>query len=384
MKKFLASALAFALAISTSVTAFAANADTNDGTKGTDITVNGTYQAAETTADVISVDIAWDAMDFTYTAPSKGTWNASTHEYENATEGGWAATSGTDPKITVTNHSNVSVDASFDFATAVDGLNGSFTKDGAALENDTLTLAPAEGTEVAAAPTGTVNFAITGVAITQSGKLGTITVYIDKSDTVFVSTAEELNSAFENGGTAVLTCNLEIADVAYPKGDVSLDLAGHKLTLTGYRSIEPTSYSGKFTLSNGTVVQTNGNIPAIKANDTFTNEAVIKNCTIIGEKNYAISINGGRTVLEDCTIETKLAAEDGTLGSVIWINKNGESTLTMRGNMTVIGEDLNTYDWWIDHLICEVGTYNFDVSSYVDTDIYNVTNDGTIWTVTAK
>ena len=381
MKKILTGILALALAASMAAPAFAAN---NDGTKGTDITVNGTYQAAEAPTDVISVDIAWDNMDFTYTAGSKGTWNASTHQYDNPTEGGWAATSGTDPKITVTNHSNVSVDASFDFATAVDGLTGSFTKDGTALENNPLTLAPAEGTEVAAAPTGTVNFAITGVAITQSGKLGTITVYIDKSETVFVSTAEELNSAFENGGTAVLTCNLEIADVAYPKGDVSLDLAGHKLTLTGYSSIAPTSYSGKFTLSNGTVVQTNRDIPAIKANDTFTNEAVIKNCTIIGEKNYAISINGGRTVLEDCTIETKLTAEDGTLGSVIWINKNGESTLTMRGNMTVIGEDLNTYDWWTDHLICEVGTYNFDVSSYVDTNIYNVTDDGTIRTVTQK
>ena len=67
MKKFLASALAFALAISASVTAFAANTDTNDGTEGTDITVNGTYQSAETTADVISVDIVWGAMDFTYT-----------------------------------------------------------------------------------------------------------------------------------------------------------------------------------------------------------------------------------------------------------------------------------------------------------------------------
>ena len=381
MKKILTGILALALAVSMAVPSFAAN---NDGTKGTDITVNGTYQAAEAPTDVISADIAWDNMDFTYTAGSKGTWNASAHQYDNPTEGGWAATSGTDPKITVTNHSNVSVDASFDFATAVDGLNGSFTKDGIALENNTLTLAPAEGTEVAAAPTGTVNFDITGVAITQGGKLGTITVYIDKSETVFVSTADELNSAFENGGTAVLTCDLEIADVANPKGDVSLDLAGHKLTLTGYSSIAPTSYSGKFTLSNGTVVQTNRDIPAIKANDTFTNEAVIKNCTIIGEKNYAISINGGRTVLEDCTIETKLAAEDGTLGSVIWINKNGESTLTMRGNMTVIGEDLNTYDWWTDHLICEVGTYNFDPTLYVNGEAYDITTDGSTWTVAAK
>ena len=35
-------------------------------------------------------------------------------------------------------------------------------------------------------------------------------------------------------------------------------------------------------------------------------------------------------------------------------------------------------------MTCLAGTYNFDVSSYVDTDIYNVTNDGIIWTVTEK
>ena len=54
MKKILTGILALALAASMAVPAFAA---TNDGTKGTDITVNGTYQAAEAPADVISVTI---------------------------------------------------------------------------------------------------------------------------------------------------------------------------------------------------------------------------------------------------------------------------------------------------------------------------------------
>ena len=136
MKKILTGIFALSLVASMSFQTFAV---TNDGTSGTDITVNGTYQAAEAPADVTSVDIVWDAMDFTYTAPSKGSWNASTHEYENATDGCWAATGGTDPKITATNHSNVTVNASFAFATAVDGLNGSFTK-------TALVLDSAEGT----------------------------------------------------------------------------------------------------------------------------------------------------------------------------------------------------------------------------------------------
>lgn len=30
------------------------------------------------------------------------------------------------------------------------------------------------------------------------------------------------------------------------------------------------------------------------------------------------------------------------------------------------------------------GTYNFDISGYVDTNLYDVTNDGATWTVAAK
>ena len=36
-----------------------------------------------------------------------------------------------------------------------------------------------------------------------------------------------------------------------------------------------------------------------------------------------------------------------------------------------------------DITVCP-GTYNFDVSSYVDTALYDVTNDGATWVVTAK
>ena len=135
-------------------------------------------------ADVISVDIEWDNMDFTYTAPGKGAWNASTHEYENATAGGWAATGGTNPKITVTNRSSVPVNASFAFATAVDGLNGSFTK-------TALVLNSAGGTEPSNAPKDETVFSVSGSAIDADKSLGTITVTVTKDTTQYVSTAEE-------------------------------------------------------------------------------------------------------------------------------------------------------------------------------------------------
>lgn len=47
-----------------------------------------TADITDSNADLISVDISWDSMAFTYIAPSKGTWNPETHNYENATEGG--------------------------------------------------------------------------------------------------------------------------------------------------------------------------------------------------------------------------------------------------------------------------------------------------------
>ena len=80
----------------------------NDGTAGTNITITGIYQAGAAAAEVISVDLVWENMDFTYTAPSKGEWNAADHKYENADEGGWAWNGATEkktaPVITLTNH----------------------------------------------------------------------------------------------------------------------------------------------------------------------------------------------------------------------------------------------------------------------------------------
>lgn len=145
-------------------------------------------QPASVTADileaaVISVDISWDSMEFTYTAPSKGTWNPETHKYENATEGGWAAASGTDPKITVTNHSSIAVKVSFAFTTAVEGLRGTFT-------NDALVLNHVEDTEGANAPTDEISFSISGSSIDADTVLGTITVTVTK-DTITKNNKKE-------------------------------------------------------------------------------------------------------------------------------------------------------------------------------------------------
>ena len=177
MKKLFATLLAVAMLASGSVTAFAA--ETNHGTQDTEITVNGSYVSGAAGSSVISVDIEWEAMNFTYSATSEGTWNPATHAYDGQTEGGWSDNT---PAITVTNHSNVAVNATLGFTADVTGVVGTFTEASGTENDNILNLATAEGTEVANAPTATANFGISGAAIDANKTLGTITVTIAKAE----------------------------------------------------------------------------------------------------------------------------------------------------------------------------------------------------------
>ena len=152
---------------------------TGNGKGKYNIEISGTYTPGAAADEIISADIAWDAMDFTYTGASQGTWNPVTHTYEGATEGGW---SNNTPAITVTNHSNVAVNATLGFTASVDGIFGTFTE-ASGIENDkVLELATAVGTEVGSAPKATANFGISGAAIDADKALGTITVTIAKAE----------------------------------------------------------------------------------------------------------------------------------------------------------------------------------------------------------
>lgn len=158
---------------------------TNDGTGETNITVTGIYQAGTPATDVISVDLVWDAMDFTYTEGSKGDWNAAEHKYENATAGGWtwddAIETKTAPVITVTNHSNIPVKASFAFAANVSGLDGLFS-------DSELLLDTAENTAPENAPSAQNTFSLAGDGIDATQNVGTVTVTVANAFTT-ISTA---------------------------------------------------------------------------------------------------------------------------------------------------------------------------------------------------
>lgn len=84
--------------------------------------------------------------------------------------------------------------AKFNFAPEGD-IEGSFTKDGTStdkLELDTIKNLE----EGSAAPSDTMNFGITGGAISENCKLGTITVYIAPNDgSNYIFTEAELNEA---------------------------------------------------------------------------------------------------------------------------------------------------------------------------------------------
>ena len=152
---------------------------TGNGTGKYNIEISGTYTPGAAADEIISADIAWEAMDFTYTGASQGTWNPANHTYEGATEGGW---SNNTPAITVTNHSNVAVNATLGFTANVTGVVGTFTEVSGTENDNILELATAEGTAVADAPTATANFGISGAAIDVDQQLGTITVTLAKAE----------------------------------------------------------------------------------------------------------------------------------------------------------------------------------------------------------
>ena len=373
MKKLFAALIAIIMLASMSVTAFAAE---NTGATPTDITVNGTYTPGATADEVISADIAWDAMDFTYTGASQGTWNPATHAYEGATEGGWSDNT---PAITVTNHSNVAVNATLSFTANVTGVVGTFTEVSGTENDNILELATAEGTVVADAPTASANFGISGAAIDADKTLGTITVAIAKAveTATVVTTFEELQAAVNNGGTVKLggdiTLRNDVILAVSSSVPVILDLNEYTLTSNSNAPIQVQS-DVICTIKNGTVTNTAHWMEAISNFGTLT----VQNCTLTANDSYPLYNNCIATVT------------DSTLNG----NYNGNSicnqqaysdtvTLTLSGTMCMAGGIYNSYAASVVTIL--PGTYNFDPTSYVDADTYTVTdNGGDTWTVTAK
>jgi len=165
------------------------NNDTTDTT--TNITdVNGsdsrnvyvTYQEGASSPTIYSVDIVCQSMEFTYTAASEGTWDPETHDYTNKQNASWSFENN---KITVTNHSNTAINATFSYAPAAnfDTVSGAFVDvDNKALTDATLTLNSAVDSTLDEAPFGTAYLSLTGElssSLATKTVCGTVTVTIN-------------------------------------------------------------------------------------------------------------------------------------------------------------------------------------------------------------
>ena len=165
MKKIFAILLTVAMLATMSVTAFAA---TNEG-GDTTIDISATFKAGSAAADVVSVDIEWGTMTFEYVEGSEGTWNPKTHEHDGSTEAKWSQSGNS---ITLTNHSDVGVKATFTYEKAVDSVTGTF-------DQNEFALATAEGTTFENAPKDTVTLTLGGTLTAEdAGKVGTVTISI--------------------------------------------------------------------------------------------------------------------------------------------------------------------------------------------------------------
>ena len=117
MKKAFALILTLALIATLTVASFAAVIPNETKTATSDLTA--TYIPGSEAATVYSVDVSWngDNMVFEYFEGDQGAWNPETHEYEAPTNARWTKD---ELIVTVTNHSNVAVDASI----SVDDVGG--------------------------------------------------------------------------------------------------------------------------------------------------------------------------------------------------------------------------------------------------------------------
>lgn len=180
MKKFFAITLVIVM-MAMATTAFATDVTKDGGTH--DITVNAKYNGSGTTeATVISVNVAWDAMEFTYNVGGSKVWHADDHSYTTSTKSKWSATNNT---VTITNHSNIDVKVKTEYTPeeTYKGITGAFTYSKTADTNGFITLTRGQVGKKNTADNVVATLTLSGnlsSSVSTSTKVGTITVTIAK------------------------------------------------------------------------------------------------------------------------------------------------------------------------------------------------------------
>lgn len=178
MKKLYSLLLAIMMIATMALPVFAEESvDANGGSAN--VNVNGVVQyTGSSETQIISVDVAWENMTFTYVEGVHFGWDPETHEYAGAYEGYWENDRA---DITVTNHSNTEVNATLSFESGVDTVSGAFTEGSGTMDDGVLELASAVDTEVEEAPTATATFNISGSISVSADIVGEITVLIESA-----------------------------------------------------------------------------------------------------------------------------------------------------------------------------------------------------------
>lgn len=178
MKKLCTLFLAIIMIATLALPVFAEESvDANGGSAN--VNVNGVIQyTGSSETQIISVDVAWENMTFTYVEGVHFGWNPENHEYAGAYEGYWENDRA---DITVTNHSNTEVNATLSFESGVDTVSGAFTEGSGTMDDGVLELASAVDTEVEEAPTATATFNISGSISVSADIVGEITVLIESA-----------------------------------------------------------------------------------------------------------------------------------------------------------------------------------------------------------
>ena len=298
------------------------------------------------TAENISVDISWGAMSFTYS------------DVTNA----WSCADGAN-KVTVSKTGNVDVSASVAYtqATGHSGIFGSFDASSAVLTDSN---SKSFALTLSGKPDATLN----------NQKIGTITVTVEKFTGTIVTNTTTLQSAVNAGGYVVLGNDIDFGSnylsINSGANALILDLNGKTLSSSSSsQTIQISSSSSNVTIQNGTVTNTNKNY-VIKNTGTVT----IKNCTLTTTNSYPLYNMGTSATVMDSTLSGKSSANFSICSEA--------GTVTLGGNMTM-DAGLRTYNSAVYTIL--PGTYNVDISSYVDTDNYTVTDNGDgTWTVAVK
>lgn len=420
MKKIALIAICLLLAAAMSLPALAQSSDTVTEESTYRIPVNGTSEPGQQRTDVISVDITWDAMAFSFTEQSAGTWDPVNHKYVGVVTADQAGWSKDRKQIKVVSNSNIPVVSALQFekaqgvpsGTKCEFFENSDSTTALASDRLTVTMPSSEGLTGADVPSMAVYFGVSGDQLSESGTLGNIAIKI-KSAIQNVNSYAEFCTAVGNGGYIRLMCNINAQKADFVSvGDdttVSFDISKNTyINLNGYNITRLGSSSDnealKFTVKNDATLEfKNGELKSLGFDSDGSYTAVATGGAEGGDdlspKPIQIVCVSGDLVLENCkvysygqdnTVEIsgehrnvfmnnssiKALKDETTAGKALNAKKG---TVIMQGDCNIGEGTASEYAFDNDALaILLPGKYNFNIATmqsahstyFTDNDFY--------------